>query len=106
MSIRLILIVAVVDRDVLGEDRDAAFALQVVGVEDPLALELRGPKLPTLAQHRVDQRRLAVVNVGDDGHVSDVFASLHEFSCRRHSGGLGTGTEISATEASSIPVVS
>ena len=69
--------VAVLDRDVLGQDGDAALPLQVVGVEDPLALELRCPVLAGLAEHGVDQGRLAVVDVGYDGHVSDVVASLH-----------------------------
>ena len=32
---------------------------------------------PRLAEHRVDQRGLAVVDVGDDGHVADVVASNH-----------------------------
>ncbi len=71
---------AVVDRDVLGEDRDPSLSLQVVGVEDALALELRGPELAALAEHRVDQRGLAVVNVGDDGYVANVVASFHRFS--------------------------
>ena len=30
-----------------------------------------------LAQHRVDERRLAVVDVGDDRDVADVCALLH-----------------------------
>ena len=88
---RLILVVAVVDRDVLGQDRDAALALEVVGVEDPLSLELRCPILAGLAEHRVDQRRLAVVDVGDDGHVSNVVASLHGFLVRRFEAGLFRG---------------
>ena len=74
----LILVGAVVDGDVLGQDRDAALALQVVGVEDAIALvSCAARNWPRLAEHRVDQRRLAVVDVGDDGHVADVFASNH-----------------------------
>ena len=73
---------AVVDGDVLGQDGDAALALQVVGVEDPLSLELGGAELPRLAKHRVDQGGLAVVNVGNDGHVSDIISSLHGFLVR------------------------
>ena len=30
---------------------------------------------PALAQHAIDQGRLAVVDVGDDGHVADVGAA-------------------------------
>ena len=37
--------------------------------------ELGFAKLAALAQHAVDQGGLAVVDVGDDGHVADVVAS-------------------------------
>ena len=66
------------DGDVLREDRDAALALEVVRVYDqavlpPLELvELLGPKLARLAEHLIDHRGLAVVNVGDDGHIPNV----------------------------------
>ena len=63
------------DGDVLGQDRDAPLALQVVGVEDLLADQLRGAEPAALAQHAIDQRRLAVVDVGDDGDVADVVAT-------------------------------
>ena len=64
--------VLVADRDVLREDRDAALALLVVGVEHALG------DLLVLAEHvgglqqPVDQRGLAVVDVGDDGDVAYV----------------------------------
>ena len=63
------------DGDVLGKDRDAALALQVVGVEDLLADQLRFAVPPALAQHAIDQAGLAVVDVGDDGHVADIGAT-------------------------------
>ena len=66
------------DGDVLGQDRDAPLALQLVGVEDALADQLAFAELAALAQQAIDQRRLAVVDVGDDGHIADVVAS-HEF---------------------------
>ena len=87
----LILVVAVVDRDVLGQDRDPALALQVVGVEDALARELAGAELAGLAEHRVDQGGLAVVDVGDDRHVSDVVASDHESLVAGTRAGWGAG---------------
>ena len=65
----------VVQGDVLGQDRDAAFALQVVRVEDALADQLVGAEFAALAEQAVDQRRLAVVDVGDDGDVADVVAA-------------------------------
>ena len=61
-----------VDRGVLGEDRDPLLALQVAGVHDPV------DRLGALAegtggaQHGVDERGLAVVDVGDDGDVAQV----------------------------------
>ena len=58
------------DGDVLRQDRDPALPLQVVGVQDSLTLELRLAKLPALPQHLIDQSRLAMVHVGDDGNVA------------------------------------
>ena len=65
----------VVEGDVLGQDRDAALALQVVGIEDAVADELAGAELAALAQQAIDQRRLAVVDVGDDGDIANVGAT-------------------------------
>ena len=67
--------VAVVDGGVLGQDGDAALALQVVGVHDPLAVLLVGAEHPALLQQRVHQGGLAVVDVGDDGDVAKVHGS-------------------------------
>ena len=74
------------DGDVLGQDRDAALALQVVGVEDAVADELAVAELAALAQQAVDQRRLAVVDVGDDGDVTNVVAAHFGRPGRRASG--------------------
>ena len=43
----------------------------------PLSQELAGPVLAGLAQHRVYQRGLAMVHVGNDGHITYVVASNH-----------------------------
>ena len=64
---------------VLGDDRDAALALEVVGIEDALAHLVDVAEQLALPHHGVDQGRLAVVDVGDDGDVADVF-SMHESS--------------------------
>ena len=64
----------VVDRGVLGEDRDPLLALEVTGVHDPVADDLglvRGERAG-LPQHRVDERGLAVVDVRDDRDVAQV----------------------------------
>ena len=63
---------AVLDGGVLGEDRDAALALEVVRVHHSLHDVLVGAEDAALVQHRVDQRGLAVVDVGDDGDVADI----------------------------------
>ena len=62
----------IMDRDVLGQDRDAALSFQVVGVENPFADQLAGAELAALTQHAVDQRRLAMVDVGDDRQVANI----------------------------------
>ena len=62
---------------VLGQDGDALLPLQVAGVHHPVGQLLVGPEGPGLAEQRVDQRRLAVVDVGHDGHVPDVLAPAH-----------------------------
>ena len=58
------------DRAVLGEDRDAALALEVVRVHDALDEVLVRGKRAGLAQQLVDQGRFAVVDVGDDCDVA------------------------------------
>jgi hypothetical protein len=68
---------AVVHRRVLGEDRDALLALEVVAVEHALVHVLVGAKRPALPEHGVDQRRLPMVDMGDDRDVADVLAGCH-----------------------------
>ena len=66
--------VAVANRAVLREDRNAALALDVVRVHHPLA-DLTGAREgPGLHKQLVDERRLAVVDVRDDGNVAKVAA--------------------------------
>ena len=60
----------VVDGGVLGEDGDAALAFEVVRVHDALGHLLVGAEGAGLAQHGVDERGLAVVDVGDDGDIA------------------------------------
>ena len=65
---------AVAHRDVLGEDRDALLALEVVRVEDPVVDLLVVPERARLPEHGVDQGGLAVVDVGDNCHVSEIIS--------------------------------
>ncbi len=62
--------VAVLDGGVLGQNGDAALPLQVVGVHDALHRLLILAVYAALLEHLIHQRCLAVVNVGDNGYVS------------------------------------
>ncbi len=64
----------VVDGRLLGEDRDPLLALEVARIHDPVDDRLVRAEGAGLAEHRVDQRRLAVVDVGHDGDVAQVGA--------------------------------
>ena len=66
---------AVLDGGVLREDGDAPLPLQVAGVHDPVHHLLVLPVDPALLEHLVHQGGLAVVDVGDDGDVSQFFVS-------------------------------
>ena len=61
--------VAVVNGGVLRENRDAALALELGVVHRALGDPLVRAERAALVQQRVDERRLAVVDVGDDGDV-------------------------------------
>jgi hypothetical protein len=67
----------VIQGDVLREDRNTAFAFQIVAVEDPLALKLRIAVLTALFEQAIDHGGFAVVDVCNDNDVSNVLSS-HE----------------------------
>ncbi len=60
------------DRGRLGEDGDAALALQVVGIHRALGDLLVLAEGAGLLQQAVDQRGLAMVDMGDDGDVAQI----------------------------------
>ncbi len=62
------------DRGVLREDRDPLLALEIGRVHHPLADVLVLAERAGLPEHRVDEGRLAVVDVGDDCDVPEVVA--------------------------------
>ena len=68
---------AVVDGRVLGEDRDPLLALEVHRVQHALVDVLVGAEGAGLPEHRVDERRLAVVDVRDDRDVAEIRAAGH-----------------------------
>ncbi len=60
---------------VLRQDRDALFLLQVTGVHQAFDRVVAAmSQRAGLPQHRVDQGRLAVIDVSDDGDVSEIHA--------------------------------
>ncbi len=67
-------------RAVLGQNRDAAFALDVVRVHHALAHLFVRREGARLLEQAVDERRLAVVNVGNDCNIAKtgVRAGCHE----------------------------
>ncbi len=75
----------VLQRRGLGLDRDAALALDVHRVEH-LRLHLAVAQAAAAVDQAVGQRRLAVVDVGNDGEVADV---VH--GCDRWPGGAPAG---------------
>ena len=70
----LILTSPTLNRGVLGEDRDALLALQVARVHDALVDVLVLAERAGLPEHGVDERRLPVVDVGDDCDIAQVIA--------------------------------
>ena len=69
---------------VLGQDGDAAFLLQVVAVHHAFGHFFIGAEGAALAQQHVHQGGLAVVHVGDDGDVANLFVAHGSLSeiCR------------------------
>jgi hypothetical protein len=60
------------DGRVLGEDGDATLLLQVVAVHHPVGGDGALAEGARLLEQLVDEGRLAVVDVGDDGDVAQV----------------------------------
>ena len=67
------LVPPMVYRQVLREDGNSAFPFQVVAVHDPFRDCLVLTEYPGVFQHGIHQRSLSMVDVGDDGDVSDSF---------------------------------
>ncbi len=73
-------IIVVFEGGVLGANGDAFFAFEIHRVHDAFLHLLVGAEGAGLMQQTIDERRLAVIDVGDDGDVAnffhDVIASL------------------------------
>ena len=72
---------AIGNRGILREDRDAALALEVIRVHHALDQFLVRPENAALPQHGVDERRLPMIHVGDDGDIA--YGRRHGVSLRR-----------------------
>ncbi len=79
------------DRGRLGEDRDAALALLVVGVEDAIDSRLVVGEHAGGAQQRIHERRLAVVDVRDQRDIAKGGTG--------HGGGDGTARSVVVSRA-------
>src|SRR5699024_12813311 len=60
------------NRSMLGQNGDAALALLVVGVHDAVRVVAVFTECAGLLQHAVDEGGFAVVNVGDDGYITEL----------------------------------
>ncbi len=78
------------DRGVLGQDRDAALALERVRVHHAIGKRLARIERAGLPQQLVDQRRLAVIDVRDDGDVAQLTRRIeaHGTAGRKKGGGV------------------
>ena len=61
----------------LGEDGDAALAFEVVGVHDALGNFFSGSENTALTEHGIDERSLAVIDVSDNGDISEKRIGRH-----------------------------
>jgi hypothetical protein len=66
---------AVVQRDILGKNSDAAFLFKIPGIKDSFASQLTFAELATLAQQAIDQGGLPMIDMGDDDNVSNIVAT-------------------------------
>ena len=72
--------VVVHDCRVLGQDRDTALTLDIAGVHDTLCNLLIGTENVTLLEHCIDQRRLTMVDVGNNRNISQLVIGHHTHS--------------------------
>jgi len=64
------------DGNVFGENGDASFSFEIVGVENLLSCQLCITELPALAEHAIDECSFAVIDVSDDGNVSEIISGF------------------------------
>ncbi len=77
---------AVAHGGVFGQNGNAALAFERVGVHDARLDLLAFAEDTALFEHGVNERGLAVVDVGDDGNVADIRSGLQSARWIRHAG--------------------
>ena len=65
-------------RNVFSQNRDPTLFLDIARIQDPFALQLRLAELSTLPEQAINERCFAVVDVGDDDDISNVFTLSHK----------------------------
>ena len=65
-------------RRILGQNGDAALPLDISGIHDPFVYNLVVPEDAALFEHLVYQRRLAMVNMGDNGDVAQIISNCFQ----------------------------
>ena len=68
------LCVLIGDCRILGQDCNSALPFNIARVHDALGHFLIRAEYAALPEQAVDERRFAVVDVGDDGNISDIFS--------------------------------
>ena len=71
--------ILVMNRRVLGQNRNAALFFKIVRVHDAIGNSLVRAEGAGLAEHGIDKRGLAVVDVRDDGDVANGLAHERAF---------------------------
>ena len=60
---------------IFGQNSDTTFTLQIVGVHNALFHMLVRTENAALLQHRIDQGGLAMVNVGNNGYITNIVSN-------------------------------
>ena len=68
-------------RTVFGRDGDAAFALEIHGVHEPVVHNLAVPEEAALTKHGIHECCFAMIDMGNNGNISQVVVLLR---CFRH----------------------
>jgi len=68
------------NRRVLRQNRNAAFAFQIIRIHDPIGHD--GPLIECagLLQQPVDEGRFAVIDMSDDRNIANLFSGKHGYA--------------------------